>query len=330
MVARMSKRKIAKAILLIGASFIGILLVLFFYISSKVKSEFEEKISFFISSLNETIYKIEYEPFVCKGFFNYECTSKQLKFFVDEHMLFALQKLKIGLKNIRTDSLKEYISGDIVEISDSFLSVPSDFKPLSFEYKNEDKILNQREGIVFNQSFFEIKAKNASYSFSTDFMSKSKDFINKNIIKIILQTPVKTFLENTEYFIQNIKMQIFSHNLKDSVFELLEQTKNNQLNDIEYRKIIDEKTQYLNFVAAIFGLFDTPYKKEISDAIKGFNLLLKDEVKSMRISFISKDQVYFKREYFNKLRNPDDLQRFFAKFFNHYDMEVSTTAVEGK
>lgn len=320
----MSKRKIAKIILIIGAGFIGLLLVLFLYVSSKVKNEFEEKINIYFSSLNNSVYKVEHQPFKCTGFLNYECASKQVDVFVDNEKLFVVQKFIVGLKGIKTDSLKEYVQGDIIEINSALLNFSDSFKPFKFEYKGEDKILDKREGVVLGQNSFKLEAKSVSYAFDANIKRKSKEFTNKNIIKIILQTPLKTFLEDTEYFVEDMGAKVFSHNLKDATFSLLRQTKDVELDEEGYERIIDDQTQALIFGAKLFGFFDTPYEQQITHLIEGYNDLLKDKIKSIQVSFYSKDEVYFKQTYFNRFQNPNDLQRFLAKFFNHYDMKVVT------
>lgn len=320
----MSKRKIAKIVLTIGAGLIGILLVLFLYVSSKVKNEFEEKINIYFSSLNNGSYKVEYKPFECKGFLNYECASKQIDIFVDNEKLLVAQDFIVGLNGIKTDSLKEYARGNIMEVNSTLFNFSDSFKPFRFEFKSEDKILNKREGIVLGQSSFKLETKSASYVFDANIRRKSKEFANKNIIKIILQVPLKTFLEDTEYFVEDIGAKVFSHNLKEATFSFLRQINNAELDEIEYERAIDNQTQTLIFGAKLFGFLDTPYEQQIAHLIEGYNNLLKDKIKSIQVSFYSKDEIYFKQEYFNRFQNPNDLQRFLAKFFNHYDMKVVT------
>ena len=322
----MLKRKVAKWILLIGAGFIGVLLILFFYISLRVKSDFENKINKYTQALKSQDLDLDFKPFKCKGFLNYECKSPYLKISEpDGRVLVELEDFVIGLKNIKTKSMEEYARGKIHALP---FDMPMVFMPQEFEYHNDDSVLDARTGEILRKSTLKLKAKGLWFAISGNLRAKSEDFVNKNIIKIAFHSYDRDFYNKLSLYVKDIELQLQSKNLKEAYFNFLQQSEG-KLSEEQYNSIVDEKVQGLGFLMGMFGLFNTPYHEDLLSALGGYAGLLKGKISSIDVKLSSQDEVYFDFSYFN-FHNPDSVQRFLAKIFNHYEMKVLITPTEGR
>lgn len=322
----MLNRRVAKWILLLGAGLIGVLLILFFYISLRVKSDFENRINKHTQALKSQDLALDFKPFKCKGFLNYECKSPYLKISEPEgRVLVELEDFIIGFKNIKTKSMEEYARGKILALP---FDAPLDFMPQEFEYRNDDSVLDVRGGEILRKSTLKLKAKGLWFAISGNMRAKSEDFVNKNIIKIAFHSYDWDFYNKLSLYVKDIELQLQSKNLKESYLDFLRQSEG-ELSDEQYNYLIDEKVKGLGFLMGMFGLFNTPYHEDLLGVLGGYADLLKGKISSVKVNLSSQDEVYFDFSYFD-FHNPDSVQRFLAKIFNHYKMKVLITPTEGR
>ncbi|MCE3037589.1 hypothetical protein LW135_07105 [Helicobacter sp. faydin-H20] len=320
-------KRIAKIILIIGAGVICALFILFTYVSTKVKNEFEAQLNVFFNmgQRGDGFYFEIPKPFSCSGFFSYECKVPVLKIMLQQEKQAEIDNFTMGFRDIRINSLQRYMRGNIktLEIAQN---ISPEFIPHSFEYISKDSVVDRHSGEVFSHSVFKTIGNNADAEIQTNLKLKSKKFSNKNIINIFKDLfehnmDMDVFVEKLEFDLQKTSFKLVSKNIKEAMLSVLKQER--QIHEDEYEKTINEGADNIRFLMGLFGVFDGPYGEQVMSAIGAYVDLLKGRIKSVEVGLNAKEEdQYFKAKRVFLHPNPNDIQRIFAKIFNYYDLSV--------
>ncbi|WP_104697803.1 MULTISPECIES: hypothetical protein [unclassified Helicobacter] len=308
-------RRISKVALLAGAGLIVLLGISLLYVGSKIKKEFEQKIHENLATLATEGYELVYEPFKCRGFLSYECSSKSFKILKasDASLLLSMKNLRIGLKDIETYSMQEYVKADIDKIN---YDMPDDFKPIAIKLFITDQVRDKREGVVRNDGWFEIETKSALFTLKLDMYRKDPAFTNKNMIKIALQMPINSFLDNTLLNIQNLSFKVKSNHIYQSLL------KANNMQEEEYQKHIDLESASIQMLVGLYAeVLNLPDRQEIFKALEAYKELLKGQKDSVEVGLKIREQgeYYFNSSY---LKNIEGLKMILSQIFASYNIYV--------
>ncbi|CBG40140.1 hypothetical protein [Helicobacter mustelae] len=314
----MQGRKIAKIILGIGALICVGLFVFFYIISNKVKKELQAQVNSTISAFNQDgIAQITFDPFVCKGFFSYECKSQRLELStLWGQKITEVRDIRFGFKNITPKSIDETLHlstpnffGDIYEAED--------LGGVEVNYEGSESIKDAKIGEILNDWKLSFDLLAASLKLQGKRRNQDPKWANQNIIQIEMASMrnlgAKLLNAGQDLAYQELELQIDSKGLENFAYTFL-QKRGMEMSKQEYEEQVRMTAVQLKSTIQEDPQLSS-WKDALTQAIDGAAELLLGEAKSLKLKLRSKDGGYVNLKNFTQQYSLDTL-RSLSKVFN--------------
>ncbi|MDO7253046.1 hypothetical protein [Helicobacter cappadocius] len=357
-------KKIVVILLSLGALLILILLGVGYKLSSEFRSKLQMSLNDSMIKINDEFSKnnteVKFQPFVCSGLIGYECVSKNIEIIQKntQEKLIGFSEATLSLEGLRRDSLEfslsfpnlslDFIDKELKE--DDKHKVYDIFKPRSLVCNQKNRVLDKKTGEIQAQTKCNITTSVASYEINGIERIKSEKFVDKAILKSLLQYYSFAFDLKKESIrkppmfyeaIDSISYQINSKNLKEFLYPIVQQyyqqkhqSSHEEFSDKTYEFVIENFKNLTGLILGATGFLGSPYQDGILQFVDGIGRMATGNASGVKISLVPKQE---KAPYFNlssdmllNIEHQGTQQKIFAKIFNNYDLKTQIIPYETK